>query len=83
MSRTAPSLPDRAAGAGIFPHERSSLQHDPSQGVSDAILAGSLVTAPAWSVPLSEVNALLTTLSLVVGLVIGAARLWHLLREKH
>ena len=58
------------------------MQHDPSQGVSDAILAGSLVAAPAWSVPLSEVNAWLTTLSLAVGLVIGAMRLWELLREK-
>jgi hypothetical protein len=58
------------------------LQHDPSQGVADAILAGSLVAAPAWSVPLSEVNAWLTTLSLLVGLIIGATRLWQIWREK-
>ena len=56
------------------------MSHDPSQGVSDAILAGGLIAAPAWSVPLSELNILLTTLSLVVGLLIGAIRLWRLWR---
>jgi hypothetical protein len=55
---------------------------DPSQGVSDALLAGSLVAAPAWTVPLSELNAFLTTASLLVGLLIGAIRLWQLWREK-
>jgi hypothetical protein len=64
-------------------NERHALQHDPSQGVSDAILAGSLVAAPAWSVPLTEVNAFLTTVSLVVGLLIGAIRLWQLWRQGH
>jgi hypothetical protein len=58
------------------------MQHDPSQGVSDAILAGGLVAAPAWAGPLSEFNALLTTVSLVFGLLIGAIRLWRLFREK-
>jgi hypothetical protein len=58
------------------------LPHDPAQGVSDAILAGSLVAAPAWSVPLSEVNAVLTTASLLVGLLIGAVRLWQLWHDK-
>jgi hypothetical protein len=56
------------------------LSHDPSQGVSDAILAGGLIAAPAWAVPLSELNVLLTTLSLFVGLLIGAIRLWRLWR---
>jgi hypothetical protein len=56
------------------------LADNPAQGVSDAILAGSLVAAPAWSVPLSEVNALLTTISLLIGLMIGLIRLWQLWR---
>jgi hypothetical protein len=59
-----------------------SLTEDPSQGVSDAILAGGLVTAPAWAGALSNVNALLTMMSLLVGLLIGVIRLWHLCREK-
>jgi hypothetical protein len=46
------------------------------------LLAGSLVAAPAWTVPLSELNAFLTTASLLVGLLIGAIRLWQLWREK-
>jgi hypothetical protein len=58
------------------------MPHDPSQGVSDAILAGALVAAPAWAVPLSEFNAFLTTASLILGLLIGAIRLWRLFREK-
>jgi hypothetical protein len=58
------------------------MPHDPSQGVSDAILAGGLVAAPAWAAPLSEFNALLTTASLILGLLIGAIRLWRLFRER-
>jgi hypothetical protein len=58
------------------------LQHDPSPGVSDALLAGGLVAAPAWAAPLSELNAVLTTASLVVGLLIGAIRLWQICRDK-
>lgn len=57
-----------------------SLPHDASQGVSDAILAGGLVTAPAWAGALSDVNALLTMASLLVGLLIGIIRLWRLWR---
>jgi len=34
-------------------------------------------------VPLSELNALLTTVSLLVGLLIGAARLRQLWRGRH
>jgi hypothetical protein len=58
-----------------------ALPHDPTPGVSDAILAGGLIAAPAWTVPLSDVNALLTMVSLVVGLLIGVIRLWRLWRR--
>jgi hypothetical protein len=54
---------------------------DPSHGFSDAVLAGGLVTAPAWAGPLSDINALLTMVSLLVGLAIGVIRLWRLWRE--
>lgn len=59
-----------------------SLPHDPSHGVSDAILAGGLVAAPAWAGALGNVNALLTMVSLIVGLLIGVVRLWRLWSER-
>ncbi len=48
----------------------------------DGALATSLISAPAWAPWLSEVNQLLTTASLGVGLVLGAGRLWLFLRER-
>ncbi len=59
------------------------MPHDPSHGVSDALLAGGLVAAPAWAGALSNVNALLTMASLLVGLLIGVVRLWRIWRERH
>jgi hypothetical protein len=59
------------------------VPHDPSHGVSDALLAGGLVAAPAWAGALSNVNALLTMASLLVGLLIGVVRLWRIWRERH
>jgi hypothetical protein len=58
------------------------VPHDPSHGVSDALLAGGLVAAPAWAGALSDVNALLTMASLLVGLLIGVVRLFRLWRER-
>jgi hypothetical protein len=58
------------------------LQDSHFQGVSDALLAGSLVAAPAWTAALGDVNALLSMISLIVGLLIGATRLWQLWRGK-
>lgn len=55
---------------------------DPASGVPDAVLAGSLVTAPAWGTWLMEINQLLTTASLVVGLALGCVRLWLFWRER-
>ena len=59
-----------------------SYPHDPPQGLSDAILAGGLVAAPAWAGALSDVNAMLTMVSLIVGLLIGVIRLWRLWCER-
>ncbi len=55
---------------------------DPVTTVQDSVLASSLVLAPAWAPWLSELNQLLTTLTLVVGLALGAGRLWVFLRER-
>jgi hypothetical protein len=59
-----------------------SLPHESSHGVSDAILAGGLLAAPAWAGALSNVNALLTMVSLLIGLLIGVIRLWRLWCER-
>jgi hypothetical protein len=57
------------------------MQHNnSSQNVSDALLTGSLVAAPAWAGWVDQFNQLLTTLSLIVGLIFGIARLWNWLR---
>jgi hypothetical protein len=56
---------------------------NPSHDISDALLASSLVAAPAWANWLSEVNQILTTLSLIVGLAFGFLRLWYFLRDRY
>lgn len=53
----------------------------PSGTVQDSVIASSLITAPAWGPWLSEVNGILTTLSLLIGLTIGAHRLWRILHN--
>jgi uncharacterized protein involved in cysteine biosynthesis len=55
---------------------------DPSHNLSDTLLAGGLVAAPAWANWLSEVNQILTTLSLIVGLTFAFLRLWYFLRDR-
>lgn len=43
--------------------------------VADAALITGLLTSPAWAELLSSVNLLLTSFTLVVGLVLGLLRL--------
>ncbi len=43
----------------------------------DAIIAGGLISSPAWASWLSDVNLVLTTITLVLGAVLGATRLWR------
>lgn len=58
------------------------MSHDStSHNLSDAALAGGLVTAPAWAGWIGQLNQLLTTISLVVGLAFGLMRLWSLWRD--
>jgi hypothetical protein len=54
----------------------------PSQNLSDAALTGCLVSAPAWASWLAQVNQMLTTATLAVGLAFGVARLWRFWRER-
>jgi hypothetical protein len=48
----------------------------------DVVLAGGLIASPAWAGWLAEINEVLTTFSLVVGLALGAFRLWSALKNR-
>ena len=50
--------------------------------VSDGVLATGLVTAPAWASLLGDLNQMLTTATLVVGLALGLGRLWQFSRNR-
>ena len=53
-----------------------NLHYHPTATVQDSVIASSLIAAPAWGAWLNELNGVLTTLSLLVGLLIGLHRLW-------
>ena len=53
-----------------------------SQNISDAVLTGCLIAAPAWAGSLDQLNKLLTSVTLIVGLVLGLTRLWLLWRDR-
>lgn len=55
---------------------------DSSHNVPDTVIAGSLVAAPAWGPLIGQLNQLLTTATLIVGLVLGCGRLWLFLRDR-
>jgi hypothetical protein len=58
---------------------------DRTEGLSpvrDAMLASGLVSSPAWASWLGEVNQLLTTATLIIGLLLGSARLWAFLADR-
>jgi hypothetical protein len=59
-----------------------SIENDPSPALPDTVIAGSLVAAPAWGPLLAQVNQLLTTATLAVGLILGCGRLWLFLRDR-
>jgi len=60
-----------------MPHRLESAH--PAQ---DSLLAGGLISAPAWAPWLAQLNELLTTVSLVLGLALASARLWSFLSER-
>lgn len=49
--------------------------------VSDGVLATGLVTSPAWATWLGDLNQVLTTATLFVGLALGLGRLLQFLGE--
>ena len=54
------------------------LEHTPqltAGQVTDYTLAGVLVASPVWAPWLTDVNAVLTFIGLVIGLILGARRL--------
>jgi hypothetical protein len=64
--------------SNIDPISRTSI------GASqDSILAGGLLTAATWGPWLAEFNQVLSALSLIIGIMLGLARLWLLMRKKY
>jgi hypothetical protein len=53
-----------------------------AKAVTDGVLATGMVTAPAWAPWLGDLNQMLTTATLVVGLALGIGRLMQFLRER-
>jgi hypothetical protein len=60
-----------------MPHNTQS--HD----ASDVLLAGYLVLSPAWASWLGDVNELLTTVSLLIGIGFAVIRLWIFLTRRN
>lgn len=48
---------------------------DPARAITDSVIVGGLVTSPAWASWLGDLNQVLTTATLVVGLALGIGRL--------
>lgn len=59
-----------------------SMTHPGLQNAGDISLTAGLITSPAWATWLADINLALTTFTLVVGLIIGLARLWVLWRDR-
>ncbi|MBX2806277.1 MAG: hypothetical protein KTR19_09915 [Hyphomicrobiales bacterium] len=53
----------------------------PTHEGSDTLLAGYLVLSPAWASWLGDVNELLTTVSLMIGIGFALIRLWFFLSK--
>jgi membrane protein DedA with SNARE-associated domain len=46
------------------------------------ILAG-LATAPVWAIPLTEINEMLTTASLVLAIILALGRVYFWIRDRN
>lgn len=53
-----------------------------SNDVQDGVIAGGLITSPAWASWLSQFNDVLTTATLFVGLLLGIGRLWLFMKRR-
>lgn len=50
--------------------------HQPLQNVGDVSLAAGVGSSPIWAPWMSDVNELLTLITLTLGMVLAAVRLW-------
>lgn len=57
-------------------------QNASSHYIADIFLASYLILSPAWAQWVNEVNALLTMLSLLIGIGFGLVRLWFYLKRR-
>lgn len=55
-------------------------QIEPVDTFQDGFFAGSLIASPAWVPLLSHLNMLLTTLTLILGIALAAARIWQIVK---
>lgn len=54
----------------------------PTKAATDAVVAAGLIASPAWVPALSSINEALTTVTLLLGVALGVARLWAFLRRR-
>jgi hypothetical protein len=52
------------------------------RAVTDGVLATGMVASPAWAMWLGDVNQVLTTATLIVGLALGLGRLVQFLQNR-
>lgn len=53
------------------------------KAVTDGAIITAAVTSPGWAAWLGDVNAVLTTLTLIVGLVFGVVRLFAFVQDRN
>ena len=56
--------------------------YTPPNSAGDFTLAGGLATSPAWAPYLDSINELLTTVTLLIGVVLGLIRLVAFWRDR-
>jgi len=59
-----------------------TMKSEVSGRVQDSLLASGLITSPAWVPWLNELNEILTTVTLVLGLALGLCRLWQFMQQR-
>lgn len=55
--------------------------HQTKDSVQDYILAGSLISAPAWMPSIAQINEYIPLASFIVGLVVAGVRIWSDLKR--
>ena len=68
-------------GAAFSMPRARIISHPMMIQAGDITLVSSLVSSPVWAPWLADVNALLTTCTLLMGAVLGLLRLWGMYRE--